>query len=59
MEDVTRVEIVNFHMWQISNNTQDRPRSDGLEPVLSDLYSLTVASCFGILVLPIFLQKHH
>jgi len=57
MEDIRPVEVVGFDMWKIPKDTRDRPRTDGLEPVLGDVYSLTVASSFGILVLPIFLLE--
>jgi hypothetical protein len=57
MEDIRPVEVVGFDMRKIPKDTRDRPRTDGLEPVLGDLYSLTVASSFGILVLPIFLLE--
>jgi len=44
-------------MRKIPKDTRDRPRIDGLEPVLGDLYSLMVGSSFGILVLPVFLLE--
>ena len=52
MQDNRPVEVVGFHLWKIPEDTQDRPRTDGLEPVLGDLYRLTVASSFGLLVHP-------
>jgi hypothetical protein len=55
MEDIRPVEVIGFNMRKIANHSHDWPRTDGLEPVLSDLYSLTVACSFGMLVLPIFL----
>ena len=57
MEYIRLVEVVGFDMPKIANDTLDRPRTDGLKPDLGDLYSLTVASSFGILVLPIFLLE--
>ena len=59
MEDIGPVAVIPFDMRKISNDTRDRPRTDGLEPVLSDPYGLTVASGFGILVLPIFLLEDY
>jgi len=57
MEDIMPVEVVSFDMRKISNDTRDRPHPDRLKPVLGDLHSLTVASSFGILVLPIFVLE--
>jgi len=57
MEDIRPVEVVGFDMRNIPKDTRDRPRTDGLEPVLGDLYSLMVASSFGILVLLKFLLE--
>jgi len=53
MQDIAQLEVVGFHMRNIPEETQDRPRSDGLKPVLGDLYSLTVALSFGLMVHPI------
>jgi hypothetical protein len=57
MLNIRPVEVVGFDMQKIPKDRQDRPRIDGLEPVLGDLDYLTVASSFCILVLPIFLPK--
>jgi len=42
--------VIRSDIWKILNDTGDRSRTDGLEPVLGDLYSLMVASSFGILL---------
>jgi len=47
MEDIRLVEVVGFDMRKIPNDTRDLPHTDGLEPVLGDLHSLMVASCYG------------
>ena len=57
MEDFRPVEIIGFDKRKIPKDTRDRPRTDGLEPAICDLDSLTVASSFGILVLPTFLLE--
>jgi len=56
-EHMRPVEVIGFDMRKIPKNTENWPRTDGLEPILSDHYSLTVASSFGILVLLIFLLE--
>ena len=57
MEDIRPVEVVGFDMRTIPNDTRDWPGTEGLEPVLGDLYNLTVASTFAILVLLVFLLE--
>ena len=53
MEDIRPVEVIGFDNRKIPKDTRDRFHNDGLEPILADLYTLPVASSFGILVLPI------
>jgi hypothetical protein len=57
IEDIKPVEVIGFDMRKIPKDTRDWPPTDGLEPVLGDLDSLTVTSSYGILALPIFLLK--
>jgi len=57
MEDIRLVEVVGFDKRKIPKATRDRPCTDGLEPVLGDVCSLTVTSSFVILLLPILLLE--
>jgi len=57
MEDIRVVEVVGFNVRKIPKDTFDEPGTDGLDPVVGDLYSLTVVSSFGFLILPIFLLE--
>jgi len=57
MEGIRPVEVVGFDMWKIPNDSWDQRRTDGFEPVLKDLHSLTLAGNFGILVIRIFLSE--
>ena len=57
MEDIRAVEVIGFDMRKIPKDTRNRPRTDRFEPVLGNIFSLTVASSFSILVSPIFLLE--
>jgi len=57
MENIRPVEVVGIDMRKMPKDTWDQPHTDQLEPVFGDQYSVMVAGCPGILVLPIFLRK--